>query len=147
MDNKWDIRFIELARFIATWSKDPSTKTGAVIARPDKTICSVGYNGFPRGMDDDYAKYANRSDKYSRIVHCEMNAILNSKESIKGYWLYLWPFISCDRCAVHVIQSGISKVVSPYPSQDILDRWEDSIVRTRNYFKECGIEVSEVKIN
>lgn len=49
MLSKWDERFIELARLVATWSKDPSTKVGAVIVRPYRTVASVGFNGFARG--------------------------------------------------------------------------------------------------
>ena len=52
IDEKWDRRFLALAEHVADWSKDPSTKTGAVIVRPDRTIASMGYNGFPRGMAD-----------------------------------------------------------------------------------------------
>ena len=83
MDNKWDGRFVELASHIAKWSKDPSTKCGAVIVRSDKTIASVGYNGFPRGLDDSGKLYDNRSVKYDRVIHAEMNAILNASESLK----------------------------------------------------------------
>ena len=48
--NKWETRFLEMARLVSGWSKDPSTKVGAVIVRPDKTIASVGYNGIAIGV-------------------------------------------------------------------------------------------------
>lgn len=67
---KWDRRFLRLAQEVASWSKDPSTKTGAVIVRPDKTIAAIGYNGFPRGCDDAPELYAHRETKLSRVVHC-----------------------------------------------------------------------------
>ena len=71
MDNKkWDLRFIELAKLVSTWSKDPSTQTGAVIVDPNRRVVSVGYNGFPIGVDDDPERYANRDLKYKMIVHC-----------------------------------------------------------------------------
>lgn len=47
---KWDARFLDLAVFIGDWSKDPSTKVGAVLVRPDRTIAGLGFNGFPRGQ-------------------------------------------------------------------------------------------------
>ena len=50
---KWHYRFMERAKLVATWSKDTSTKTGAVIVGPDKEIRATGYNGFVRGVDDD----------------------------------------------------------------------------------------------
>ena len=98
--NKWDLRFLTLAKFISTWSKDPSTKTGAVIVRPNNSICSVGFNGFPAAMSDDDTNYTNRNEKYSRIIHCEMNAAKFATEDLSGFTLYTYPFMSCDRCFV-----------------------------------------------
>lgn len=140
-EQKWDIRFIELARHIASWSKDPSTQTGAVIVRPDKTIASIGYNGFPRKMPDLQDYYNNRQIKYSRIIHCEMNAILNATENLVGCTLYTYPLLSCDRCAVHVIQAGITTVVAPSIPDKIKDRWEEVINNSINYFNESGVKV------
>ena len=69
-NEKWNSRFLTLAALVASWSKDPSTKTGAVIVRGDKTVASVGYNGFVQGADDDPAIYADRQRKYDLIIHC-----------------------------------------------------------------------------
>ena len=65
----WHQRFLALAAHVGSWSKDPSTKVGAVIVRNDRTIVSVGYNGFPRHCDDDPELYADRTKKYPRTVH------------------------------------------------------------------------------
>ena len=141
MDNKWDGRFVELASHIAKWSKDPSTKCGAVIVRSDKTIASVGYNGFPRGLDDSGKLYDNRSVKYDRVIHAEMNAILNASESLKGHTLYTWPLPTCSRCAVHVIQSGIVRVVFPkLVTKEEIGRWGDSVQNALDYYKEANVE-------
>lgn len=112
MVSKWDRRFLDMAAFVATWSKDPSTQVGAVIVRPDRTIASVGYNGFPRGVSDDDARYADRSLKYPMIVHAEMNAILSAKEPLLGYAIYVTPLAPCATCAGAIIQSGIKRVVA-----------------------------------
>ena len=138
---QWDIRFLKMAKGIASWSKDPSTKTGAVIIRPDKTVASVGFNGFPRGMSDDNEHYDDRDVKYSKIIHCEMNAIISAKERLTGYILYVYPFISCDRCAVHVIQAGIVQVVAPMTPTHLDTRWGDSIKRSMSYFLEAGVKL------
>ncbi len=143
-DDKWDIRFLGLAKFVSDWSKDPSTKTGAAIIRPDRTIASIGFNGFPRKMKDDEELYNNREIKYSRIVHCEMNAILSADESLSGYTLYTYPFASCDRCAVHVIQKSIERVVFPKLPDELRGRWEDSLKKTLSYFNEAGISINEL---
>src|SRR5450759_3287372 len=81
VSDKWDRRFIELARFVADWSKDPSTKVGAVIVRPDRTVAALGYNGFPRGVLDHSERYDHRPTKYEMVVHAELNSILNTRES------------------------------------------------------------------
>src|SRR5206468_1044497 len=118
MIGKWDLRFLRLAREVASWSKDPSTKTGAVIVK-DHLVLGVGYNGFPRGMSDAEELYADREQKYSRIVHCEINALIFSNHPyLPGARLYTWPFLSCDRCAVQIIQAGITGFVAPSPTPD-----------------------------
>ena len=144
LDDKWDIRFLELSKFVSQWSKDPSTKTGAVIVRPNRTIASVGYNGFPRKMKDDAELYNNRETKYGRIIHCEMNAILNSKENLKGYTLYTYSFVSCDRCAPHVIQAGIERAVFPKLPDELKERWRDSVKKTLDYYDEVGLIWKEI---
>lgn len=142
---KWDRRFIDLMKVAEGWSKDPSTKVGAVIVRPDLTVASIGYNGFPRGMSDDAELYADRPTKYSRIVHGEMNAILNAHGSVDGCTLYV-PFPPCDRCAVHVVQAGIKRVVYIEPTDDIKSRWADAFVQTAAIFADAGIEVTELPL-
>ena len=144
MITKWDKRFLELAEVIATWSKDPSTQVGAVIVRPDKTIASTGYNGFPMGMPDDPEYLENREEKYSRVVHGEINAILFAREAVKGYTLYTTPFMPCDRCFVQVVQAGIKRVVFPVCPREKLVRWKDAFNRVRSFATETGVELVEV---
>jgi len=140
--DKWAKRYVNLSEYVAQWSKDPSTQTGAVIVRPDNTVASVGYNGFPRGIEDTAELLYNREEKYKRVIHCEMNAILNARERLDGYTLYEWPAQSCERCAVHIIQAGIIKVVSPYDvPDDMKSRWGESWKVTEELFKEAGVEV------
>ena len=88
---KWDGRFLDLATFIAEWSKDPSTKVGAALVRPDRTIAAVGFNGFPRGVLDHVERYEDRPTKYEMVVHAELNALLSSRESLEGYTIYVAP--------------------------------------------------------
>lgn len=103
----WHKRFFDLADLVGSWSKDPSTKVGAVIVRPDRTIASVGYNGFPRGVED---VYTTRDAKLLRTVHAEANAILAAQEPLRGYTLYVTPLHPCANCAAYIIQSGIKEV-------------------------------------
>lgn len=141
--SKWDRRFMELAKMVSTWSKDPSTQTGAVLVSPDRKHVVLGYNGFPARMSDAQRFYDDRELKYSRIVHCEMNAMMNAGGRVDGYTLYTYPFLSCDRCAAHMIAAGIVRAVGPKPSSDAASRWEAALHKTRAYFNEAGVEVLE----
>lgn len=129
----WDIRFLRLAKEIASWSKDPSTKVGAVIVDDDNQIVSTGYNGFPFCFPDDEEEYANRELKLQRIIHGEMNAIFNAKRSVRGCTLYTWPFMSCDKCAPHMLQAGITRFVAPDTPSEIKERWHDSIELSKGH--------------
>jgi len=141
--NKWDYRFLETAQFISNWSKDPSTKTGAVIVRPRNRIVGWGYNGFAHNMKDDPELYANREIKYSRVIHCEINALLNAAQSVDGCTLYTTG-PCCDRCAVHMLHAGINRFVFFEPSPEQAVRW--NVERTYSYFKEAGVEVVPVPL-
>jgi dCMP deaminase len=138
-----DVQFLELARQWSTWSKDPSTKTGAVLVRDDSVLGS-GFNEFPWKMRDDPALYADREQKYSRIVHCEVNALIAAARSIDGATLYTWPFMSCDRCVVQMIQAGVVRFVAPAAAPDAATRWEPVFVKTRAYIAEAGLDLVEV---
>lgn len=126
MSALWDSRFLTLADTIAQWSKDPSTKVGAVIVNDKRIIMGVGYNGFPRGVDDSEESYADRELKHRMVVHAEANAILNARGSVEGCTLYVSPLPPCAECAKLIIQAGISKVIARAPSGTAMKRWGES---------------------
>lgn len=134
---------LDLCDHVALRSRDPSTKVGAVIMRPDKTIASVGYNGFPRGTSDDPAIYDNRPRKYARTVHAELNAILTAREPLVGYTIYVSPLHPCSQCAAAIIQAGITEVIYRVPEMDeeADRRWEGSFSEARMLFAEAGVSV------
>lgn len=149
MNEKWDLRFLQLASVVASWSKDPSTKCGAVIVRPDKTVASVGFNGFPQGCDDEAEYYNHRETKYSRVIHDAVNAIIFAREPLNGYTMYTWPPAkspTCDRCATVVIQSGIRHVVCLEPEPDSFnERWLQSQENALMLYREAGVEVRHAR--
>lgn len=142
-DSKWDQRFIELAAHVATWSRDPSRKVGAVIVRPDKTVASMGFNGFPRGVLDSEDRYDNKDLKYKFVCHAEANAILTANERLHGYTLYatLYP---CHECAKMIIQSGITRVVT-VPTRS--ENWLESNEYSRQMFLEAKVSVDVLYYN
>ena len=140
MTNKWDKRFLDLADHIAQWSKDPSTKVGCVIVRPDKTIASVGYNGFPRGVNDTQERYENRELKYLMVKHAEENAVYSAKEPLIGYSAYVTHH-PCSTCTGTLIQNGISRIVTRKPVDSFAERFKDSFNASRTMLEEVGIEL------
>lgn len=145
MIEKWDKRFLQVAELVASWSKDPSTKCGAVIVRPDKSIVSTGFNGFPKGCRDDDEIYENRELKYARVVHAEQNAIIQANENLHGYTMYTWPpgaGPSCDRCSAHIIQAGIKQVVYVCDEKaEMNSRWAEACRRGLDMYKEAQVSV------
>jgi dCMP deaminase len=142
IDSKWQARFGRLAKEVATWSKDSSSCVGAVIVRPDRTIASVGFNGFPRGVEDSHERIANRDTKLLYTIHAEMNAILSAKEPLTGYSIFVWPFQPCAHCAASIIQSGIKDVYCPYNAHlKSYERWADSFKAALQMFDEAGVRV------
>lgn len=134
----WDERFIKLAEHVASWSKDPSTKVGAVIVDSGRRVVSTGYNGFPMGVKDD-SRLSDREKKLEIIIHGEINAILFARRDLSGCTLYTYPFMPCSRCAAMVIQSGIARVVS-LPSNN--PKWVNSFILSKELFNESGVELT-----
>jgi dCMP deaminase len=136
MMNHWDKRFLDLASHGAGWSKDPSTKVGAVIVRPDKTVASIGFNGLPRGVEDSDTRLHDRQLKYPMTVHAEVNAILHAREPLHGYTIYVAPLNPCSNCAAAIIQSGIKRVMA---MAQINPRWEESNALAQTMFEVAGV--------
>tara|TARA_B100000768_G_C10924879_1_gene227169 strand:- start:29 stop:475 length:447 start_codon:yes stop_codon:yes gene_type:complete len=141
MSKKWDLRYLELAKHISTWSKDPSTKIGAVAIAKNGQVLSQGYNGFPRGVADSEVRLADREQKLQRVVHAEMNVIYNASlhgVSLSGSTLYVYGLPCCSDCAKGVIQVGFKRVVMPKQVQT--DRWKESWNRAKEMFREGGVK-------
>jgi dCMP deaminase len=141
--DKWDERWMNLAKEVSTWSKDPSTKVGAIIAN-GKEFIMLGYNGFPNGIEDDEARLSDRSKKYPRVIHAEPNAIIKAKRDLSGASIYTYPFAPCSTCAALIINSGIVRAVAPILPDNLKERWGDSLIISREMFEEAGVKFEEV---
>lgn len=105
---------MKIAAIIAQRSKDPSTQAGAVICDANHVVLGLGYNGWPRGIDQDQFSWAREGEyletKYPYVCHAELNAVLNSNADLRGATLYATLF-PCNECAKVIIQKGIAEVV------------------------------------
>jgi dCMP deaminase len=134
--DKWDDRFLLLARHISSYSKDPSTKVGAVIARGN-TIVSMGFNGLPHGVGDEDVWLQARERKLQVMLHAELNAVLFARQPVKDCTLYVWPFQPCSHCASVIVQSGIRRVVT---TDSMPERWSDSFILAKQLMESAGVE-------
>lgn len=144
--NHWDRRFMELAKIIAGWSKDPGTQCGAVIVR-DRRILGTGYNGLPSGIEDRDELLQDRERKLMLTIHAEDNAILNAVVPLAlGATLYVWPMPPCAHCAARIIQVGIVRVVAPSPPREQAERWHQSLMLSSEVLREAGVSLETVQI-
>ncbi len=148
--SKWDSRFLRLAREVATWSKDRSTRVGAVIVGEDRTPGPYGYNGFPRYIDDEREDRHARPSKYDWTEHAERNAIYNAARmgvALKGGAIYV-THVPCADCARAIIQVGIVRVVADANcmSGGFAERWSEAAQVTREMLGEAGVGLDLVEI-
>ena len=126
---------MELADLVASWSKDPRVKVGAVITDRQNVIRGIGFNGFPRGVFDVSERLENAQTTRLYVVHAERNAILNSHGDLRGCTLYCNVF-PCNDCTKEIIQAGITKVVVPHIAPDSPSR---NYAVSIQMMKEAGV--------
>ncbi len=145
----WDRRFMDLAEHIGTkWSKDRSTALGCVIVGPDHEPRSFGYNGFPRGANDDIKARHERPLKYRWTEHAERTAVYNAARvgiPLKGCTAYV-PWFPCTDCARAFIQSGIAIIVT-YAPDFAHERWGEDWRVSVEMLDECGVVVKFITKN
>lgn len=135
-----------MAYLVAMQSKDKRTKIGTVIVGPDNEVRSTGYNGLPRGCNDDLDERQQKPEKYYWFEHSERNAIYNAVRmglSTKGCTLYTMG-IPCADCARAIIQAGIIEVVvhKPWNSANT-EKWSESAARSQQMFRETEVQLVE----
>ena len=139
----WDEYFMGLAHLSGKRSKDPNTQVGAVIVNVEQRIVGIGYNGFPRGCDDDIFPWEREGDfvdtKYPFVVHAELNAILNSTKDLRNCTLYVSLF-PCHECAKAIIQSGIRTIVY----EDDKYNGTPSDVASKKMLAAAGVELRKL---
>ncbi len=138
----WDQRFMDLAKFVGGWSKDRSRQVGCVIVGPDNGVRAIGFNGFPRGLDDDHDARHERPTKYLWTEHAERNAIYAAARSgiaLAGCRMYL-PWFPCVDCARAIVQAGLIELVCTEP--DLIDpQWGEGFKVSTELLQEAGVSV------
>jgi dCMP deaminase len=138
--NKWRDRFLEMTTLIGSWSKDDSTKVGAVITDAKNRVISIGFNGFPHGVKDGET---DRSERLRRTCHAEVNAILFAKQDLDGYSLYV-SHPPCSQCTAKLIQAGIKTVHYYEGRHDFIERWKEDLDSSEAMMTEAGVQFFKV---
>jgi dCMP deaminase len=142
----WDTYFMGHAQHCADKSKDRSSKFGCVVVGPDNEIRTTGYNGFPRGVNDDDNSRHERPEKYFWAEHAERNAIYNAARvgiPLKGCRIYV-NGTPCMDCARAIVQAGIVEVIKREPSGDYQSRWGEHTARINALFNESSVTMRDI---
>ena len=146
---RWQKYYLDLARQVATGSKDGSSKVGAILVRPDKTVSSIGFNGFPARIgdrEDILTDPALRPQKYIRIVHAEANCLNTTRDyDMTGFHLFVTTH-PCAACSLRIASTGITHVYYA-PNPDFELRWADALKDSRMILEEAGIRLIMVSQN
>ena len=134
----WASRFIDLAHVVAGWSKDPSTKVGAVITDDHNRIISLGFNGVPMSCREPNT----REQKLYRTLHAEQNAMAFAECDLRGARIFI-THAPCAQCAAMVVQRGLSLVCYDVRSTEtaFFERWKDSHQEAMCMLYEAGVTV------
>ena len=136
------LRFWPVVEAVATMSKDPSTKVGALALDDNFNIVATGFNGFPRGVSDDPSRYEDRVVKLKLVSHAEQNLIAQAAyggRSLRGATMLVSSLFPCSNCAKSIIQSGVVRIISPEP--DTSERWQEESKLAKLLFDEASVEL------
>jgi dCMP deaminase len=134
----WTDYFLGLAKVVSQRSHDIHTQHGCVITDQNNRILGVGYNGYPRGLDDTKLP-KNRPDKYPWMVHSERNALSNCVVRPDNGIAYVTGQC-CNDCIMALWQEGVQTV---YMIDDHgTHLFDDNAKKIFDTF----VEMSEIKI-
>lgn len=147
----WHQRYLNLAKEVSQWSKDPNTQVGAIAVGLSGQVLSQGYNGFPRKVEDLEHRWDDKELKYKFVIHAEMNCIYNATlngVSLSGAKLYIWGTRGipvCHECAKGIIQVGVKEVIMP-KIKSPRKEWLVSHEYTKLMFRESDVKLLEFDI-
>ena len=142
------LKKMQFADKIASRSKDPSTKVGANFKSISNGIpthpISFGYNGMPRGLNDDHPERNERPEKYLWYEHAERNAIYNAARPILQDKIIFVSHFPNMESARGIVSSGISEVVTDLSTYDKNDSMTKRVVQL---FEETGVKLELLDLN
>ena len=145
----WTNYFLGLAKVVSQRSHDIHTQHGCIITDSNNRILGVGYNGFPRGLDDSNLP-TSRPEKYPWMVHSERNALSNCVVRPDNGIAYVTGQC-CNDCIIALWQEGIKKVYmiddhgTHLFDQDAKKRFDTFIEMRRMEIHKVDVDLSWLK--
>jgi Deoxycytidylate deaminase len=137
-----DAAYLDMAERISDNSEDPSTKTGCVVvAKHGREF--FGWNHLPPGTPAEV--WNDREAKYARVVHAEIDALMDAGLSRHGATVYMHPWMPCERCAASLASAGVARVVARKADPEREQRWAKSFTLARQILADAGVELVEVE--
>ncbi len=134
-----------LAWTIKEMSMDGQTKHGCVITNKKNRILGMGYNSFPREMDNETLPNL-RPDKWKWMIHSEENAILNCTHKPEGGIAYVTG-LCCENCIKTLWQAGVNIVYQIDRTSPFMDNKEDETEVALEIVKQTELITHIVKPN
>lgn len=138
-------KLMPIAMQVAQLSKDPRTKVAALVVDHRGAVRALGYNGFPRGIEDKPEWLNDRQVKNMMVAHAEANAIANAAAvgtPLEGCAIVVTKF-PCRECAKLIINAGIKHVHSI--EIDIESDWVESNSDASRMFDMACVKVTTMK--
>lgn len=134
-----DLKFLELAHCVADiFSKDPSTRVGAVAVGASKNQVAFGYNGLPPGLADTPGRLHDRDTKLALTLHAEENALANATFAV--YTLYVTHH-PCAACALRILAARSVRRIVYTINPEMEARWAPSFAAARDLLQEAGVQI------
>lgn len=141
MRPSWNHYFLGLAKVVSQRSHDIHTQHGCIITDQQNRILGVGYNGFPRGMNDNLLPIT-RPEKYHWMIHAERNALANCTIRPDHGIAYVTGQ-SCNDCIMSLWQEGVNKVVMSNSHGTVLFD-QEAKRRFDTFVEQTGIEIVRI---
>ena len=147
----WNEWFMQGVYWVASKSKDPKTRIGAILVK-DNRIISTGFNGLPQGVLDKPDRL-ERPLKYLYVSHAERNALYSAARHgivTENSVLYT-NALPCTDCMKGLIQSGIKNIYIHKQFEDECGKitrieWEKHKSISMQMCKEADIQLHEINI-
>lgn len=146
MSKRTDRQFLAMAEAVAQiFSKDPSTRVGAIAVGSSNNQVAWGYNGLPPGLADTPERLENRDLKYTLTLHAEENALANAPFAVRTLYVTHPP---CSGCALRILAKRTVQRVVYAESTDhgFHKRWAANLVEARMLLAEGGVRLEGVSL-